>query len=255
MTREPVVLLCAASGTGLSRVARDLSQDGYADATEDLESQLCQSYLGHESHVELGLQEDELPTMWHVVRRPREELHVAWRKCFARSIRSLMGSEGASVRLLCMHISWYNPDTTEFFSPVSVDYIQRATKKAKCRIEQVIILIDDIYDMYHRLQGPNDIYRTDAIKARSERLHDLHGRSNDWISRKRSHLEAIESALAHLISWRQHEILHTENLARELRAEFTVLGIKHSRQAVGHLLHGVDTSKTHVKDILVAPDL
>ena len=187
-----------------------------------------------------------MPTMWHVVRRPREELYVAWRKCFRRSIGGIVRSEGAPVRLLCMHISWYNPDTTEFFSPVSVDYIRRATKKAKCRIEQVIILIDDIYDMYHRLQGPNDIYRTDAIKARSERLHDLHGRSRDSVSRKRSHLEAVESALAHLISWRQHEILHTENLARELRAEFTVLGMKHSREAVGHLLQSVNTPKTYL---------
>ena len=246
MRNMPIVLLCAPSGTGLSRIASHLTHGDYPDATQDLESRLCKSYVGHHSHVEFGLQEDEVPSMWHIVRRPRDELYLAWKNCFGESVQRLTVTSTAPVKLLCMHISWYNPDTTEFFSPVSVDYIRQATVKQRCRVEHVIILIDDIYDMYHRLQGPNDIYRTEAIEARKERLHDLHYPTAINLSKKRAHLEAVESALTHLISWRQHEILHTENIARELGAEFTVLGIKHSKEAVSHLLRSADTPKTYL---------
>lgn len=246
MTTVPIVLLCAPSGTGLSRIARELTHDDHPTATQDLESRLCDSYVGHHSHIELGLQRDEVPSMWHIVRRPRDELYLAWKNCFRESIKSLAGSASAPYRLLCMHISWYNPDTTEFFSPVSVVYIRRATKKQKCTVKQVVILIDDIYDMYHRLQGPNDIYRSDAINFRSERLHDLHYPTPNATSRKRARLDAVESALAHLISWRQHEILHTENIARELGAAFTVLGIKHSKAAASYLLQNEETPKIYL---------
>ena len=246
MKTVPIVLLCAPSGTGLSRIARELTYDGYPDAVQDLESRLCDRYVGHHSHVELGLQSDEVPSMWHIVRRPRDELYLAWKDCFRESIKSLARSLDAPYRLLSMHISWYNPDTTEFFSPVSVDYMRRSTKKQECKVNQVIILIDDIYDMYYRLQGPYDIFRSDAINFRSSRLHDLHYPTADALSRKRAHLEAVESALAHLISWRQHEILHTENIARELGAEFTVLGVKHSQAAARYLLQNEETPKVYL---------
>ena len=247
MTKLPVVLLCAASGTGLSRVAHELTDEDHPDAIQDLEKRLCNNYVGHKSHMELGLQADEVPSMWHIVRRPREELFLKWKRCFGECTARLMTSRAAPFRVLCMHMSWYNPNTTEFFSPVSVGYIKRAMGSRKCRIEQVIILIDDIYDMYHRLQGPNDIYRPKAIEARAERLHGLHHRGGaTTLSTARSSLEAVESALAHLISWRQHEMLHTENLARELGAKFTVLGMKHTKKATTHLLQRNDTPKIYL---------
>ena len=247
MTKTPVVLLCAPAGSGLSRVARELTESDHLSAVQDLETRLCDSYVGHASHEELGLQEDETPKMCHVVRRPREELYAKWKRCFGESIKRCAASPNAPFRLVCMHLSWYNPNSTEFFSPVSVNYIKRAASLRGCSIDQVIILIDDIYDMYHRLQGPYDIYRPEAIEARGQRLHALHHQSEAPIlTNKQSHLEAVESALVHLIAWRQHEILHTENLARELGARFTVLGIKHSKEALRHVLKNVATSRTYL---------
>lgn len=74
--------------------------------------------------------------------------------------------------------------------------------------------------------------RPETIDARAGRLHKFHGRPDSGtVSRQHSRLEAVESALAQLISWRQHEVLQAESIARELGANFTVLGVKHSRSA------------------------
>ncbi|WP_428118269.1 hypothetical protein [Candidatus Poriferisodalis sp.] len=170
--------------------------------------------------------------MWHVVRRPREELYNAWKKALQECLEICADQHDAQARLLFMHLSWYQPDTTQYFSSVSVSHLKASAESSGCQIRHVVILIDDIYDMYTRLQGPNDIYKLETIAARADRLHGLHRRpESDAASRRHSKLEAVESALAQLISWRQHEILQAEDIARELGAHFTVIGVKHSRQA------------------------
>jgi len=175
--------------------------------------------------------------MWHVVRRPREELHDAWKAALRESLSVCAQQHAALARLVFMHLSWYQPDTTQYFSPVSVSYLKATAESAGCDIRHVVILIDDVYDMYARLQGPHDIYKPETIAARADRLHGLHRRSeSDAASRQHSKLEAVESALAQLISWRQHEILQAEDIARELDAHFTVMGVKHSRLAFDSLV-------------------
>lgn len=247
MERPEVVIVCAASGTRLSAIAQQMRDPQHPGAVRDLESELCESYRGHQSHVELGLQSDELPTMWHVVRRPREELYEAWKESFASSLRGCVGEDGASARLLVMHLSWYQPSTSEFFSPVSVSHVQEIIQSEGCNVTGVVILIDDIYDMLARLQGDDDIYRANAIDSRADRLRGLHyGADETALTKKRARLEALESALMHLVSWRQHEILQAESIARELDADFTVFGIKHSRAAFEHLTKPVAVPRTYL---------
>ncbi len=232
MPKPSVALICAPSGTKLSTIARNSAEPDHPEAVQDLEERLCLDYRGHPSHRELGLQQDEVPSMWHVVRRPREELYNAWKKALQECLEICADQHDAQARLLFMHLSWYQPDTTQYFSSVSVSHLKASAESSGCQIRHVVILIDDIYDMYTRLQGPNDIYKLETIAARADRLHGLHRRpESDAASRRHSKLEAVESALAQLISWRQHEILQAEDIARELGAHFTVIGVKHSRQA------------------------
>lgn len=247
MLEPSVALICAPSGTKLSEIARNSISHEHPDAVQDVEQRLCLDYTGHSSHTELGLQADEEPSMWHVVRRPREELYGAWKKAFKASLAACAAQNAASARLVFMHLSWYQPDTTQYFSPVSVSYLRKRAKRQKCRISHVVILIDDIYDMYSRLQGPNDIYRPKTIDARADQLHKIHGRTDaDPAGRRQSRLEAVESALTQLISWRQHEVLQAENIARELDASFTVMGVKHSRLAFDCLVQSDVSQNTYL---------
>ena len=242
-----IALICAPSGTRLSKIAKKLTDPEHPSALQDLEAIICELYIGDPSHREMELQADELPTMWNVVRRPRGELHGNWEKAFQKALNACIDDSESKVRALCMHLSWYQPSTSELFSPVSISFMKQATQKANCRISHVIILIDDIYDMYSRLQGKRDTYRPEAIAKRAQRLHALRYSSDPTDkSTERSRIEAVESALTHLISWRQHEILRAESLAQELRAKFTVFGIKHSTSAMQNLLQSTATSRVYL---------
>lgn len=242
-----VVLVCAPSGTKLTKIADKLRDAKYPKAVQDLEARLCKRYTGHPSHEEMELQVNETPTMWHVVRRPRQELFDEWEATYEEALDACITQVEAEFRALCMHLSWYQPSTSEFFSPVSVTCLRRAADQAGCSFSQVVILIDDIYDMFARLQGTNDIYRADAMEKRAERLHALrYSADRTAVTLQRSRIEAIESALIHLISWRQQEILHAESIARELGADFTVLGIKHSMKSFTDLLRSRNTPKTYL---------
>lgn len=249
MTSEEVdvVLVCAPSGTKLTKIADRLRDAKYPDAVQDLEARLCKRYIGRPSHKEMELQANETPTMWHVVRRPRQELFDEWEATYKEALGACITQVEAEFRALCMHLSWYQPSTSEFFSPVSVTCLKEAADQANCDFAQVVILIDDIYDMFARLQGTNDIYRADAMETRAKRLHALrYSADRTTVTLQRSRIEAIESALMHLISWRQQEILHAENIARELGADFTVLGIKHTMKSFTDLLRSRNTPKTYL---------
>ncbi len=149
---------------------------------------------------------------------------------------------------MCLHLTWYNSNTNEFFSPVNTQYLGRDA----AAIDQVVILIDDVYDMFCRLQGADDMYSPDVMSKMtgllakfSPRAPDLDASESQMLD-SRLQLEAVEVALGHLISWRRAEMIQAENIARTLGANFTVLGTKHSRRVLLSLARGWDVPSTYL---------
>lgn len=252
MEPRPLVLLCAASGTGLSKVTARLTETLAGDETSivhDLETLLCEHYEGDSRIVRSSTQ---IPSMELVVRLPRDELHREWDR-LCESLMQDFAKRTADLRVLSLHLTWYNSNTTEFYSPVNVKLLENKD----CKVDRVIILIDDIYDMYCRLRGPNDLYGDNVIRNKAYLIAglrgiDLYQPPESWTkeevkqSKDRFRIEALELALGHLMSWRRSEMAYAENLARTLGADFTVLGTKHSLSSIGHLTRSLSMPKIYL---------
>ena len=253
MRQRPLVLLCAASGTGLSTITTRLAKtlaEGESAIVRDLETKLCEDYEGDTGLV---LHPGQVPSMESVVRRPRNELYDAWERHCESLMSEFAAESKADLRVLSLHLTWYDSNTTEFYSPVKISCFN----SSECRVDRVVILIDDIYDMYCRLRGTRDLYNDAIMRNKKVLIGNLRGIDldrppKDWeqedidLTESRLACEALELALGHLMSWRRSEMIYAENLARALGADFTVLGTKHSLTSLRHLTRSLSTPKTYL---------
>ena len=225
-----IVLLCAASGTGLTRIADWF--DGHINelVVEDLERAVC------ERHGELigktGMR------MGEVAVYPRHMLYTGWREACRKVLNTIVAAESPRPGLLSMHLTWYNPNTSEFYSPVDLFQLRRSN----CAIVHVVILIDDIYDMYVQLTGHDDLYGHDFMGHERALLSNLAPRLDEHGHQ----LQAIELALGDLLSWRRAEMIQAENMAQSLGARMTILGTKHLRGALENILTDPDTPRVYL---------
>lgn len=152
--------------------------------------------------------------------------------------------------------------------------------QATDRITHVVVLIDDIFDMYLRLAFPGRLFnwaewvRDHLADAWSEQ--EGKGDPNfDEPDRSTLRLEARINVLQNLLSWRRSEVLLAEALATQLRARFLVFGVKQearilarwlqdggggpsdaaSRVVSTYLSHPVSGPRRHQRDTGLWPDV
>jgi hypothetical protein len=240
----PLTLICAATGSALSLSLAQLDRRGVS--VVDLEKEICQLYVGDSR---LALRPNEAPRMEAVARRPRKELHERWRQSLNASASKL----GSSPTAIGMHLSWYNSSTSEFFSPVSV------VSLSNLAVSRVVVLIDDIYDMFDRLQGKYDIYGSNVLTTHRMQLSKFAYSGpfqNDQDARiVEEGLGAltIENALSHLLSWRRSEMVQAENIATVLDCELTLLGVKHSSDALAALVNDPGSPTIYLSHRITEP--
>lgn len=206
----------------------------------DLEGEICAHYTGRS---DLLLDPGQLPTMEQVARRPRSELHQIWTQTAARASEAVATSTEVGPRVMALHLSWYNSSTSEFYSPVIDEPLRQGN------FDRVVVVIDDIYDMFTRLQGPADIYEPEALDRRARQLAKLAypGQRNsagaymleedEKAARLiQAQLRAKESAVMHLLAWRRAEMVRAENLALALGAKLHLFASKHAFAALRLLL-------------------
>ena len=145
----PTVLVCAPSGTDLTGTGERLRRS--ADASTlvfDLEKDLCENIDDQSVSIDPG---EDRPDMRAVLYLPRRRVLQEWDSACERILSTPPGS--ATLRAVFLHLTWYSADTSEFFSPINPLPLARYGD-----VQHVILLIDDIYDMYVRLQKTNDLY-------------------------------------------------------------------------------------------------
>ena len=254
MSKASVVLLCAAPGTGLSRIAKSLNTTT-GIRVWDLEDEFLATVPFKSKKRPPKTARD----MFYAVRRPRRELYAGWKDAYTKILSEAADEHTAQARLICMHLTWYNPETREFFSPVNVRHLYSDT----CRIEHIIVLVDDIYDMFLRLTEPANLYDDRSMKVLSDGIAKISKVSRDRNSttdeavdltdqelrdlerqkqearetrRREYRIQAMETALEELISWRRAEMVQAENVARSLDCDLTLLGIKHTKKSLTQLV-------------------
>jgi len=176
---------------------------------------------------------------------PRVELYEQWRKAASAAIKNLVDNQTASLKFVALHLTWYNSTTSEFFSPIDASSLGAAGNS----VDRIVILIDDVYDMFARLRGPQDIYSERILGYRASQLAKLAGEDYATCSEQERiewRLEALESALSHLVAWRRAEMVQAENLARILNVDFTILGTKHTWTVLEQLAASLETPKIYL---------
>ncbi|CAN5477634.1 hypothetical protein BH10ACT2_BH10ACT2_19620 [soil metagenome] len=235
-------LLCAASGTGLSKTVDRLAI-GSSRLVVDLEHEICVGQVGDDRCIPAI--EGDVPRMEQVVRLPRNELHEIWRATVTKQVKIIHESAEARVSVLALHQSWFNSDTNEFFSLVELEPLRGTT------FDRVIVLVDDIYDMFSRLQGQDDLYHPAVLRRVAGLLGnlafsgELSAVENEVLKAQLS-LEATEHAVTHLLAWRRAEMIQAENLAHSLDAELTLIAVKHNFRALESLLDSRDAQRVYL---------
>ena len=120
--RVPIVLLCAASGTGLTDISDSLRGANDNLEVRDLEKLVCAWY---KEPSEEGHPEPDPPKMEQVTRRPRRELYEAWRLACTEVLDEIVDRNPSGPAVVSLHLTWYNPDTSEFFSPIDIARLVR----------------------------------------------------------------------------------------------------------------------------------
>lgn len=292
-SQPQIVLLCAAPGTELTAIANSLKRNAAATGVSarpgvdplptvhvwDLESRICGYY-----DEEAGPGGDVNHTMFEVVQKPRHELYECWKDRYSEILNDIGDiemnkAEGDVIaHVVCMHLTWYNAIWKEFFSPVNI----LSLVNEDFPICHVVVLIDDVYDMFRRLQLPQSLYddatmstTEDVIRRLSKPARqppeytedgsdeaEIHEEasdatdtapagSNDEDSRIR--VQAVELALGELLSWRQAEMVRAESVARTLGRDLTLFATKHTRASLRLLAEQPDTPRVYLSHRISEP--
>jgi len=159
---------------------------------------------------------------------PRLTVSELWKKAVARCLKKLEESE-KPVKLLSGHLTYYSSKRSEFYSVVDFQTLSgRDNPRNKLQLGKVLLLIDDIYDMYARLQ---ELYSVDLIESLIRSL-DIDVRKSSREALTRVTMGWQTRNLLHLLSWRHMEPITAENLARQLGADFLIWSVKQLTESV-----------------------
>jgi hypothetical protein len=176
-------------------------------------------------------------------RLTRTEAMTKWADAFERSIANLHETEKPH-KVLALHPSLYNPRRSEHFSTLGFALRNRPLLSD---FDQVVLIIDDIFDMWQRLSNsPDDLFHPEKWLERRMGAQD-----QAWLSDLVRSGEAVEglnayidgnswsssvTILSQLLSWRHFDMMAAESLADDLGKRLTVIGVKHPMSALTALL-------------------
>lgn len=182
----------------------------------DVESEFCRKFSGPE----------EIESI--ISKNSREIIQKNWRKAIEEAFTIMThGSTKKDLNLLICHPLYYKSSTREFFSVFDTGFIKKMADEKKMEISHVILINDDIYDIYKRLTEPTKLYGKEAfvtfLENYSENLKIPHTAMQN---NKQAYLSWIQHSLNSLISWKDHEILLAQNFANQLNCRFLYWAIK-----------------------------
>jgi hypothetical protein len=163
----------------------------------------------------------DMQTVAHHI--PRTQVAELWQEALDNCLDKLEKSRKA-VRILSGHVIYYSLKRREFYSVVSFGSL---INRGRFKVDKILLLIDDIYDMYTRLSkfySPNEIVslirRLDSAKKAS--LQNPARATMLWKTRN----------ILHLLHWRNMEPIFAENLAHQLRADIMIWPVKQMNAAI-----------------------
>jgi hypothetical protein len=185
--------------------------------------------------------EEHLPEPVMVtVRAPRQTAISQWREALERSLDELTASNRETQILTC-HLTLFNGLRSEFYSAVD----PRLFAERDFIPHSLVILFDDVYDMFRRLsvEAPD----SDHSGIFSEKTGEA--RFREFVTKKlrRTWAELSSSehallwteyrvqALTQLLAWRRAEMVQAELLASQLACSFLPYATKHNIEGLANV--------------------
>jgi hypothetical protein len=177
---------------------------------------------------------------------PRRLVIELWRGALQFALARL--GDGGGRRLLSCHLTLYSYRSNEFYSPVAISAFPDNLVPST-----VLILIDDVFDMFERLRQPGMVYEsceTDYIR-RSVKTDDLNEELNlicaDQVQQEvnpadlqlcqRLRFEARTNTLQQLLAWRRADMVLGELIAAQWPdSRVAFIGTKQDRHALARWL-------------------
>ncbi|MBN2209122.1 MAG: hypothetical protein JW759_07485 [Candidatus Coatesbacteria bacterium] len=204
MSREPnVVLFTGQSGIKAMECLSRLSQEMQGE-TEAISIEQTMELVSGRSFARLLLS-DPIPIQ-----------HKWWKEAFEHAGARIEKCVGKDV-FLTLHAVYYHQKSREFVSPASMDVIRRTLKG---RVKALMVLIDDIYDVYLRLTTEGQMYRRVLTECDGP-IQALYETAFNLIS---------------LLQWREFEIAVSRIIARYLDVPMYVVAAKHPKSMIARLI-------------------
>lgn len=141
------------------------------------------------------------------------EQYAIWGQGFEAAVTELRKQEKHPATFLSFHAVYHHPRTRDFYCPIDPRRLQRLEDRVKC----VVVLVDDIFDIYSRLLQPNEIYHETSQQASVEGLF------------------AGVGNLLEILQWRQHEIAASRWISMLLGVPLVVLATKHNVRTLARM--------------------
>lgn len=211
----------------------------------------------------------------------RSEVIERWKMALKDCLSDLEESK-ADHKVLAFHPSLFAPRRSEHYSTIATAISDHRIREA----DRVVMLIDDIYDMWSNLsQDSNDLFHQDAwlrrrleaqdldaavhythktqslvlkdagviAEGESKRKEETFRRLIDASEFNQLVLESSSSILSQLLAWRHLDMVEAESLAASIQAKMTVFGVKHPLEALSRLLEEPDTITSYLSHPISRP--
>lgn len=231
-------LICAPPGTGLGHAVARIKQE-LGDAVQHADVEAIWKEPDFRAAHSLPNPEtgDVRDVTWTT---PRARVIQLWREAFNVAVQRF--APGEHTRLLSCHITLYSGRRNDFYSPLDIPTMLSSEAKAA----GVLLLIDDIFDMYQRLTGENSLFETnlrerkyfDEVAGEVSRPRRGSDGTPEFAPTVAAELRA-ESAievLSNVLAWRRSDMILGESLASQLGAQFLAFGVKQSAAVAAHWL-------------------
>lgn len=256
-------LLLAPAGVGLTQLVTLLNEEPSSGVPRTLEV----FYVEHELLKEVNWTSAKFPFVSeHKNMRgllggvTRRELKGMWQEALGRCAQ-LAAQSSAAHTVIAFHPTLFAARRSEQYSTVGWAIASGVVDHP----DRVVLLIDDIFDMWERLGAePKDLlHHAEWLRRRLE-AQDLLGlvasAAGDVkpIAGKEATFDGlvIDSAhaiLSRLLSWRHLDMVEAESLASALGAPLTTLGVKHPRAALERLVSKPETATAYLSHPISRP--
>ncbi len=184
---------------------------------------------------------------------PRTKISKLWKDAVARCLKKLEESN-KPIKIMSGHLIYWSGKRNEFYSVIDPDDLHPNTHpQRRLKPDCILLLVDDIYDMYERLPVLYSPDKVDSFMRKLERDMNI-----DVSSLSKEQLSSLTMGweirnLLHLLSWRHLEPIIAENLALQLKARFLVWPIKQLIESIKSWLEDSQTTSIYLSHPITDP--